>query len=352
MLYLPFLRPRPDAADSVTYRWQSRTDGGRWTDLNKTSYQLTIENTTKDMNDTEYRCIVSQTDLSTEKSSVVYSNTVKLTVGKAGSTTALETSRTGGKATHETTGTAATKTVTAQYNINDKTYQKYENAYTGDNALTDVYGASDSTGYHYYKMNPTLNPTTPSNDGVYTGTVDTTEELKAAADRVTLEGTVYEIGSSGFQKTSKTVKIGEGEKTYTVYTAIGVADKAGTQETLTLYRTGEDYYYQKSDNSLVKMEGKDTIGDTDTNTYLKDSLTPVYVTEGDYTVLTYTPTGGSELTIYEQNGTYYSKNGSTYTSLPLVTGLYKDNASNLFKPGAAVSIGDYGLRQQGAGKGR
>lgn len=32
-------------AGSVTYRWQSRTDGGRWTDLNKTDYQLTIENT-------------------------------------------------------------------------------------------------------------------------------------------------------------------------------------------------------------------------------------------------------------------------------------------------------------------
>lgn len=32
-------------AGSVTYRWQSRTDGGHWTDLSKTSYQLTIENT-------------------------------------------------------------------------------------------------------------------------------------------------------------------------------------------------------------------------------------------------------------------------------------------------------------------
>ncbi len=85
-------------AGSVTYRWQSRTDGGRWTDLNKTSYQLTIENTTKNMDGTEYRCIVSQTDLSTEKSSVVYSNTVKLKVGKAGSETKLSTSGTGGSA--------------------------------------------------------------------------------------------------------------------------------------------------------------------------------------------------------------------------------------------------------------
>ena len=192
-------------------------------------------------------------------------------------------------------------------------------------------------------MTPKLNPETPSNDGVYTGTVDTAPTaLETAADRVTLEGTVYEIGSGGFQKTQKTVKIGEGEgeKTYTVYTAIGVADKAGTQETLPLYRTGDDYFYQKSDNSLVKMEGKDTIGDTDTNTYRKDSLTPVYVTEGDYTVLTYTPTaeGATELKIYELNGTYYSKDGSTYTSLPLVTGLYRDNDGKLFKPGAAETV--------------
>ena len=321
-------------ADSVTYRWQSRTDGGRWTDLNKTGYQLTIENTTKDMNGTEYRCIVSQTDLSTEKSSVVYSNTVKLTVGKAGSTTTLSTdNKTGGSATHETT-VETKKTVTVQYNINNKTYQKYENAYTGDNALKDVYGTSETDGYKYYAMS--LDLSGPDSNGVYTGTVDSTEELTAAADRVTLNETAYEIGSSGFQKTQQTAKIGE--ETYTVYTATGVAGEKGKTDTLTLYRTGDDYFYQKSDNSLVKMEGKDTISDTAINTYLKDSLTPVYVTEGDYTVLTYTPTGGSELTIYELNGTYYSKKESTYTSLPLVTGLYKDNSGNLFKPGAVETV--------------
>ena len=322
-------------AKSVTYRWQSRTDGGRWTDLNETSYQLTIENTTKNMDGTEYRCIVSQTDLSTEKSSVVYSDTVTLTVGKAGSTTALETSRTGGSATHETTAGETTKTVTAQYNISGKTYQKYENAYNGANALTDVYGASDSTGYHYYEMKPTLNPTTPNADGVYTGTVSATPTaLTAAADRVTLNGTAYEIGTNGFQKTQQTETIGE--TAYRVYTAIGVAETPGTPDTLTLYRTGEDYYYQKSDNSLVKMTKADTIDGAATNTYRTDSLTESYEMDSNgYTVLKFTPTGGSELKIYELNGTYYSKNGDTYTSLTLVTGLYQDKAGQLFKPGAA-----------------
>ena len=323
-------------AKSVTYRWQSRTDGGRWTDLNKTGYQLTIENTTKDMNGTEYRCIVSQTDLSTEKSSVVYSNTVKLTVGKAGSTTTLSTdNKTGGSATHETTGTAATKAVTAQYNINDKTYQKYENAYTGDNALKDVYGTSETDGYKYYAMS--LDLSGPDSNGVYTGTVsDTPTALIPAADRVKLNETAYEIGSSGFQKTQQTAKIGE--ETYTVYTATGVADEKGKTDTLTLYCDTDGKYYRKNgDNPPVEMTAADTISDEDTNTYRKDSLTPVYVTEGDYTVLTYTPTGGSEPKIYEQNGTYYSKNDSTYTSLPLVTGLYKDTNGKLFKPGAAVT---------------
>ena len=322
-------------ADSVTYRWQSRSDGGRWTDLNKTGYQLTIENTTKDMNGTEYRCIVSQTDLSTEKSSVVYSKTATLTVGKAGSTTTLSTGdKTGGIATHEKTAGETTKTVTAQYNINNKTYQKYENAYTGDKALTDVYGTSDTDGYKYYAMSLSLDG--PDSDGVYTGTVsDTPTALETAADRVKLGETEYEIGSGGFQRTQQAKKIGE--TAYTVYTAIGVAGTAGTPDTLTLYRTGDNYFYQKSDKSLVKMEGKDTIGDTDTNTYRKGSLTESYVTEGDYTVLTYTPAGATELKIYEQNGTYYSESNGTYTSLPLVTGLYKDNDGKLFKPGAAVT---------------
>ena len=326
-------------ADSVTYRWQSRTNGGRWTDLNKTSYQLTIENTTTDMDGTEYRCIVSQTDLSTEKSSVVYSNTVKLTVGKAGSETTLSTgNKTGGIATHETTGTA-TKTVTAQYDISGKTYQKYNNAYTGDNALTNVYGTYDSGDYKYYAMTPSLDNENPDSNGVYTGTVsDTPTALETAADRVTLlDGTTYEIGSSGFQKTQKTVKIGEGEKTYTVYTATGVAGTAGTRDTLELLGA-DNKYYRKDGDKLVEMKAANTISDTDTNTYRTDSLTPVYVTDGDYTVLTYTPAGETnELKIYEQNGTYYSKKDSTYTSLTLVTDLYEDGNHNLFKPGDTVT---------------
>ncbi len=160
--------------------------------------------------------------------------------------------------------------------------------------------------------------------------------LNAAADRVTLNETAYEIGSGGFQKTQKTEPIsGTG---YKVYTAIGVAGTAGTPDTLTLHLGEDSKYYRKDSNgNTVEMLGKTTISDTDTNTYRTDSLTPVYVTEGDYTILTYTPTGGSELTIYEQNGTYYSKKESTYTSLPLVTGLYKDTNGNLFKPGAAVT---------------
>lgn len=264
---------------------------------------------------------------------MVYSNTVKLTVGKAGSTTALKTSHTGGKATHETT-VEAKKTVTAEYRQGNTTYQKYENAYTGSDKITgDVFGGSDSTGYHYYTG---LTAGAESNaNGVYTVS-GTPVALNAAADRVTLNETAYEIGSGGFQKTQKTEPISGTE--YKVYTAIGVAESAGKTETLTLSCDTDGKYYRKDSNgNTVEMLGKTTISDTDTNTYRTDSLTPVYVTEGDYTILTYTPTGGSELTIYEQNGTYYSKKESTYTSLPLVTGLYKDTNGNLFKPGAAVT---------------
>ena len=324
-------------AKSVNYRWQSRTDGGRWTDLNQNTPTLTIENTTKNMNGTEYRCIVSQTNRKTEKSSVVYSNTVELKVGKAGSTTTLSTdNKTGGSATHETT-VETKKTVTAQYNINGKTYQKYDNAYTSDKHIeSGVYGTSDNDGYKYYAMS--LDLSGPDSNGVYTGTVsDTPTALIPAADRVKLNETAYEIGSGGFQKNQQTEKIGE--ETYTVYTATSVADEKGKTDTLTLY-LGEDgnYYRKDSNGNTVEMLGKTTISETDTNTYRTDSLTPVYVTEGDYTVLTYTPTGGSELKIYEQNGTYYSESNGTYTSLTLVTGLYQDKAGNLFKPGAAETV--------------
>ena len=325
-------------AGSVTYRWQSRTDGGRWTDLNRDTPTLTIEKPAKSMSGTEYRCIVSQTDLSTEKSSVVYSDTVALTVGKADSTTVLETSGTGGNATHETAAGETTKTVTAQYNISGKTYQKYDNAYTGDKHIeSGVYGASDSTGYHYYEMTPS-DLQGPNANGVYTGTFSgTLTALTAAADRVTLNGTAYEIGNTGFKRTQETEEI-NGES-YTVYTASGVAEPAGTQETLTLYCKDGKYYRKDSNGNPVEMTGKTTIDGEVTNTYRTDSLTPVYVTENGYTVLTYTPTaeGETELKIYELNGAYYSKNESTYTSLSLVTGLYQNTDGKLFKPGAAAT---------------
>ena len=325
-------------AGSVTYRWQSRTDGGRWTDLNRDTPTLTIEKPAKSMSGTEYRCIVSQTDLSTEKSSVVYSDTVALTVGKADSTTVLETSGTGGNATHETAAGETTKTVTAQYNISGKTYQKYDNTYTGDKHIeSGVYGASDSTGYHYYEMTPS-DLQGPNANGVYTGTFSgTLTALTAAADRVTLNGTAYEIGNTGFKRTQETEEI-NGES-YTVYTASGVAEPAGTQETLTLYCKDGKYYRKDSNGNPVEMTGKTTIDGEVTNTYRTDSLTPVYVTENGYTVLTYTPTaeGETELKIYELNGAYYSKNESTYTSLSLVTGLYQNTDGKLFKPGAAAT---------------
>lgn len=325
-------------AKGVTYRWQSRTNGGRWTDLNQNAPKLTVEKPTQSMSGTEYRCIVSQTNMKTEKSSVVYSDTVKLTVGKADSTTVLKTSGTGGSATHETTAGETKKTVTAQYNISGKTYQKYDNAYTGDKHIeSGVYGASGSTGYHYYEMTPS-DLQGPNADGVYTGTVSATPTaLTAAADRVTLNGTAYEIGTNGFRKTQQTETINGAE--YKVYTATGVAESAGTQETLTLYCKDGKYYRKNSDGTTIKMQAADTISDTDTNTYHTDSLTPVYVTENGYTVLTYTTEGENPttLTIYELNGTYYSESNGTYTSLSLVTGLYQNTDGKLFKPGAAVT---------------
>lgn len=178
----------------------------------------------------------------------------------------------------------------------------------------------------------------PDANGVYNGTFSgTPTALTAASDRVTLNGTAYEIGDNGFRKTQQTETIGE--TAYTVYTASGVAESAGTQETLTLYCKDGKYYRKNSDGTTIKMQAADTISDTDTNTYRADSLTPSYKTENGYTVLTYTPTaeGETELKIYELNGAYYSKNESTYTSLSLVTGLYQNTDGKLFKPGAAAT---------------
>lgn len=176
--------------------------------------------------------------------------------------------------------------------------------------------------------------------------------LNAAADRVTLNETAYEIGSGGFQKTQKTEPISGTE--YKVYTAIGVAESAGKTETLTLSCDTDGKYYRKDSNgNTVEMLGKTTISDTDTNTYRTDSLTPVYVTEGDYTILTYTPTGGSELTIYEQNGTYYSKKERKHLHQPASgNGFVQGHQRQSVQARRSRNNGDYGLRQQDAGNRR
>lgn len=318
--------------NGVTYRWQSRTDGGRWTDLNRSSAALTIENVTTGMSGTQYRCIVSQTDLTTQLSAVVYSETATLTVGKAGSETRLSTreNATGGNATYETTGETQ-KNVAAQYKIGEKTYQKYANAYPDSDTYTlndDVYGTYVSSGsgngeYQYFLMDGLSLNGTPDANGVFIGSfTGTAVQLRPTEDRVTLNGTMYKIGADGFRRTQET----DGE--YTVYTATAVAGEPGQQDTLTLY-CKDGTYYRKKGNDFVQMTAADTISDMDTNTYREDSLTEVYKTDtSGYTILTY----GSE-TIYELNGTYYSKNGSTYRSLPVKTGLYESDGK-LFKPGA------------------
>ena len=323
--------------NGVTYRWQSRTDGGRWTDLNRSSAALTIENVTTGMSGTQYRCIVSQTDLTTQLSAVVYSKTATLTVGKAGSETRLSTreNATGGNATYETTGETQ-KTVAAQYKIGGKTYQKYANAYPDPDTYKlndDVYGTyvssvSGNGEYQYFLMEGLSLNDTPDANGVFTVSfTGTAVQLRPTEDRVTLNGTMYKIGADGFRRTQKTEKISG--KEYTVYTATAVAGEPGQQDTLTLYRDADGKYYRKNGDDFVRMTAADTISDPDTDKYRKDSLTEVYKADtSGYTILTY----GSE-TIYELNGTYYSKNGSTYRSLPVKTGLYESDGK-LFKPGA------------------
>lgn len=321
--------------NGVTYRWQSRTDGGRWTDLNRSSAALTIENVTTGMSGTQYRCIVSQTDLTTQLSAVVYSETATLTVGKAGSETRLSTreNATGGNATYETTGETQ-KNVAAQYKIGEKTYQKYANAYPDSDTYTlndDVYGTYVSSGsgngeYQYFLMDGLSLNGTPDANGVFIGLfTGTAVQLRPTEDRVTLNGTMYKIGADGFRRTQET----DGE--YTVYTATAVAGEQGQQDTLTLY-CKDGTYYRKNGNEFIQMAEADTISDMDTNTYRKDSLTEVYKTDtSGYTILTY----GSE-TIYELNGTYYSKDNNTYRSLIVETGLY-ESAGKLFKPGAVAT---------------
>ena len=129
------------------------------------------------MSGTQYRCIVSQTDLTTQLSAVVYSETATLTVGKAGSETRLSTreNATGGNATYETTGETQ-KTVAAQYKIGEKTYQKYANAYPDSDTYklnADVYGTYVSSGsgngeYQYFLMDGLSLNGTPDANGVFT----------------------------------------------------------------------------------------------------------------------------------------------------------------------------------------
>ena len=60
----------------------------------------------------------------------------------------------------------------------------------------------------------------------------------------------YEIGNTGFKRTQETEEI-NGES-YTVYTASGVAEPAGTQETLTLYCKDGKYYRKDSMVTLLR----------------------------------------------------------------------------------------------------
>ena len=137
-----------------------------------------------------------------------------------------------------------------------------------------------------------------------------------------------------------------------MYTATGVAGESGKTETLTLYRKDDKYYRKNSDSTTTEMTAANTIGDA-ANTYRKDSLTPVYVTEGDYTVLTYTTEDETPttLTIYERNGTYYSKNGNTYTSLSSGDGAVSERRRQAVQARRCRNNGDYGLRQQEQVKG-
>lgn len=340
----------PVGDQGLSFSWQSRAKGQiAWKTLaNEDKNTLTISNATTDMDGTEYRCMVSE--LGSGSSAVfIYSEAVKLSVGKADATVALTAKDAGGNPTTsgsadystETTGSEQ-QTVTARYDVTvggqTVSYEKYSNTYTTTSAsISDVYRTQEGT---YYLLNGLNVASDPDENGVYTGTATSATALTTLSDCLTDNSGMIVAYLGDLHGTVQETETFDGV-TYNVFTATGVAVGEGDtldQTTLTLYQEadGSDsgYYtasYQKvgetdelkltlSSTALNPRDSYEQLNGTtayENNTYLAGTLQASWSdtqtgteTADDVTYNIYAIGTGTER-VYEKDGTYYQKQVTT-----------------------------------------
>ena len=323
---------------SIGYIWQSRESStGKWVTLtDETTKTLTLSGVTADMAGTQYRCMISQVD-GGESATFVYTDIATLTVGKYDTTTALTLSSSMGYADHAETQTSEQTVI---QNVTETkggtTYTKYKNTYAR---------TSREKPYVYSAEGKFWLPSTLSAEGTLTPETNMTA-LTALGDQVVNESGVVAADRAMEQKTAFAYLSANAEApvqckvyTATVYTVTATPGEnegettysvTGTKNDVTLYEYtpsgGTGYYTGATDPKsgklvLTQLTATDSDnGFTAAGTYyLRSSLAEVWTTtpatetaeSGTYKV--YTRTDGSSL--YEKNGTFYTKSEGTYTAV-------------------------------------
>ncbi|MGN1002764.1 MAG: fibronectin type III domain-containing protein, partial [Oscillospiraceae bacterium] len=255
----------PVGNQGLSFSWQSRAKGQiAWKTLaNEDRNTLTISGATTDMDGTEYRCMVSE--LGSGSSAVfIYSEAVKLSVGKAGATAMLTAkddagnSIASGSANYSTeTETETEQTVTAQESVTvggvTVSCEKYENTYA-ETAESIPYVYRSDEGAYYLENGTALSILSDC-------LTDSSGRIVAYLED--LHGTVQETETFG-------------ETVYNVFTATGVATADGetlAETTLTLYQKADGtggYYtasYQMVGESLVLTLSDDALTATEGVSY-------------------------------------------------------------------------------------
>ena len=337
----------PAGGNNLTFQWQSRDVGGStWKNLtDKTSNKLTVTGTAA-MDGTDYRCMVVELSSGSVLPVFIYSEPVKLKVGKADSTATLtangQSPTASGSANYDkATETSSQQQVLSRYEINvggSDTPTVYE-AYAA--GIDTIY--RDKANGKYYRLNELILDESDET-GVYTGMAASASELTALDGYLMDSSNVLSnkiiTNINDLYGTAQETAVFDGV-TYNVFTATGVAvqgdDPDLRQSTLTLYQKadGEDKAYyvafeneadgtQQLYSTSLTEYGEDAYPDpltVDTNfTFLSGTLRESWTTEtkqitigseskdcevytdGSVTVYKYTEYKDIEVPVYDEEG--------------------------------------------------
>ncbi|MCD8054180.1 MAG: fibronectin type III domain-containing protein [Lachnospiraceae bacterium] len=292
-----------DSYNAVNYQWQSRTNGGSWSDVDgATSSKLTLNSVEKSDNGTEYRLVFKVSYKNLNAAVCYYSDAATLSVGLIDvDTTLAVTGYESGSGMLETPyeGIATSSVQTGTTETTETSTQNVVIPATDTVPELTVYSIGSGDDVTYYGVGTVYDEKTDDDETVYYHVTNDNGTYTAGTQITVTEATVYTDSDSnstvtlpdGVTVSQNTLTLEEEDGTKTTYTLMAAVTGTernplvtGEDETRLATFTGITTCYWVSGETAYTYRSATEIGEADSTVDVAE-LYDVYCNDGSYILL-------------------------------------------------------------------